>query len=172
MPDFPGLCENAQETPEIRRRRTIIFIIALCEFNERFVNSYVYSSVNRKVRIEVENIYTNIGPEKLRVLVDRFYDIIFNESEITHLFTTDPGLIRDKQYRFLTQFLGGPQLYNEQYGHPRMRQRHGKHIIDNAAKVEWLRCMRKAIDSMGFEIEFADSLYNCFPKLADHMQNH
>lgn len=73
---------------------------------------------------------------------------------------------------FLTQFLGGPQLYNEQYGHPRMRMRHMPHRIDEAAKNEWLRCMRQAINEMDFTPELADALYNCFPRVADHMQNH
>lgn len=73
---------------------------------------------------------------------------------------------------FLTQFLGGPQLYNEQFGHPRMRMRHLPHKIDEAAKVEWLRCMRQAIDEMEFEEGIGDALYSVFPRVADHMQNH
>lgn len=119
----------------------------------------------------METIYSKIGPERLRRLVDQFYDIVLNDSAIAHLFRTDEKIIRDKQFKFLTQFLGGPPIYNMEYGHPRMRMRHLPHRIDEAARVEWLRCMRKAIDQMDFDPEFSETLYNCFPKLAAHMKN-
>ena len=119
----------------------------------------------------METLYSKIGPNSLKQLVDTFYDIIFNESTISHLFKNDQSTIRDKQYRFLTQFLGGPQIYTSEYGHPRMRMRHLPHAIDEAARLEWLRCMKFAIDKMNFDPEIADDLYECFPKLAMHMQN-
>ena len=119
----------------------------------------------------METLYTKIRPERLRILVDRFYDLVLTDSTIAHLFTNDPALIRDKQYRFLTQFLGGPPLYTSEYGHPRMRMRHAPHAIDEAARVEWLRCMKQAISEMDFEPELGEALYNCFPPVAAHMQN-
>ena len=64
----------------------------------------------------METIYAKIGPKRLRQLVDKFYDIVFFDSEIAHLFDSDKSHIRDKQYRFLTQFLGGPGLYTEKFG--------------------------------------------------------
>ena len=119
----------------------------------------------------MQTLYTKIGPEKLKAIVDRFYDRVFEKSKISHLFKTDKSVIRDKQYQFLTQFLGGPQLYSETYGHPRMRMRHAPHVIDNAAKEEWLRCMRIAIDEIIDDSDLADALYNCFPQVASHMVN-
>lgn len=119
----------------------------------------------------MDTIYSKIGPERLRQLVDKFYDIVFNESSISHLFKTDQNVVRDKQYRFLSQFLGGPQLYSEEYGHPRMRARHLPHPIGQSEKDEWLRCMRMAIDKMNFEGDLGDVLYNCFPQVAQHMVN-
>lgn len=119
----------------------------------------------------METIYSKIGPERLKVLVNTFYNIVFNESSIAHLFQGDRDLVRDKQFCFLSQFLGGPPLYNEKYGQPRMRARHLPHPIGEAEKNEWLRCMRSAIDSMQFEGELGNALYNCFPQLAQHMMN-
>ena len=52
-----------------------------------------------------------------------------------------------------------------------MKLRHMPHSIDESARIEWLRCMRRAIDEMDFEPELGDELYNYFPKLAAHMQN-
>jgi hemoglobin len=104
-------------------------------------------------------------------MVNRFYDIVFEDSSISHLFSAERTLIREKQLLFLTQFLGGPQRYTEKYGQPKMRARHLPHAIGNAEKEEWLRCMRLAIDSMEFEENLGDALYACFPPVAQHMVN-
>ncbi len=119
----------------------------------------------------MESLYTKIGPIELRGIVDRFYDIVFDDSAISHLFKTEKSQIREKQYKFLTQFLGGPPLYSAEYGHPKMRIRHLPHRIDQAAKEEWLRCMRKAIDESGLDKQLGDALFNCFPAVAQHMVN-
>lgn len=118
----------------------------------------------------METLFEKIGPQKLKRLVNLFYDEI-QRSSIQHLFQTDMSIVRDKQYMFLTQFLGGPQLYSNQYGHPKMRMRHLPHAIDQEAAIEWLRCMRSAIDQEFEDKELGNALYNCFPKLAEHMIN-
>ncbi len=119
----------------------------------------------------MDTLYSKIGPASLKKLVNTFYDIVFDESSISHLFTNEKSSIRDKQYRFLTQFLGGPQLYTSEYGQPKMRMRHAPHAIDETARIEWLRCMKLAISKMDFEPELGEALYNCFPRVAAHMQN-
>lgn len=119
----------------------------------------------------METLYTKIGPDKLQELVDNFYDLVLGDSKIKHLFDLENTQIREKQYKFLTQFLGGPQLYTQDFGHPKMRARHMPHVIDEAAKDEWLKCMRIAIDKTGFEKDLGDALYNCFPQVAAHMMN-
>lgn len=120
----------------------------------------------------MNSLYSKIGPIRLRQVVDAFYDRVFVNETLAPLFLTDKSVIRDKQYKFLTQFLGGPQLYSQEYGHPKMRMRHLPHVIDAKAKDEWLKCMREAIDSIAFEDGLGDALYNCFPAVAAHMQNH
>ncbi len=119
----------------------------------------------------MKTLYESIGQERLKIVIDRFYDIVFFESSISHLFKTDQQVVREKQFMFLTQFLGGPQLYSQKYGHPKMRARHLPHAINEDAKDEWLRCMKIAIDSMNFEDNLGDALYNCFPQIAQHMVN-
>lgn len=120
----------------------------------------------------MNSLYSKIGPVRLRQLVDAFYERVFENEKLSPLFKTDKSVIRDKQYKFLTQFLGGPQLYTMEYGHPKMRMRHLPHVIDSEAKDEWLKCMKEAIQSMDFEDGLDDALYNCFPAVAAHMQNH
>lgn len=118
-----------------------------------------------------KTLYESVGAENLKELVDRFYDHVQNSEIISPLFTGNFDLIKDKQYCFLTQFLGGPALYTEKYGHPRMRIRHLPHAIDQQAKEEWLACMRMAIDSLNLSDGLAEALYNCFPPVAQHMVN-
>lgn len=119
----------------------------------------------------METLFSRIGSEKLRLLVNTFYDLVFDESTISHLFKTGDESIREKQFLFLTQFLGGPTLYSDKHGHPQMKMRHLPHEIGEIEKVEWLRCMKLAIDKMDFEESLKEELYNCFPKVADHMRN-
>jgi len=116
-------------------------------------------------------IYSKLGDEKLQQLLDYFYDTLF-ETEIAHLFDqTEKEVIKDKQFCFLTQFLGGPQRYSEKYGAPKMRQRHQPHKIDENAKNIWLGCMKEAIATLDIDDEFKTALYNCFPLVAQHMVN-
>jgi len=120
----------------------------------------------------METLYSKIGEKKLRELVDTFYDLVFNESSIAHLFkATSQVSIREKQFLFLTQLLGGPALYSNQFGHPKMRMRHLAHAIGKEEKEEWLRCMKLAIDRMNFDEDLSNQLYNVFPKIAEHMRN-
>jgi len=120
----------------------------------------------------MKTLYEEIGQERLFQTIDRFYDILFTTSSIKHLFNSEMQVsIRNKQKLFLTQFLGGPQLYTQEFGHPKMKLRHMPHEVTNEAKDEWLRCMKLGIDSMEFENGLGDALYNCFPQVANHMVN-
>ena len=115
--------------------------------------------------------YDRLGPERLDLLVSAFYQNIQADPILAPLFPDDIAPVREKQRLFLTQFLGGPPLYSEQYGHPRMRMRHMPHRIDERAVKRWLQCMWHAIDSLDLEPAFKQELFASFPRLAVHMQN-
>ena len=118
-----------------------------------------------------QTVYTLLGAENLKLLVDNFYDKVVEHTAIKHLFVNDINEIKTKQYYFLTQFLGGPDLYSENIGQPKMRMRHMPHKITEEAKDAWLECMRLAIDKLPIEQNLKFTLYNCFPMLAAHMVN-
>jgi len=121
----------------------------------------------------METFYEKIGEERLKQVITNFYNLVFQSPVISPLFkTTDREIIQEKQIKFLTQFLGGPHLYSREYGHPKMRMRHLPHKIDVHAKNEWLKCMRKAIDTVFIEDKkLGDSFYTIFPPIAQHMVN-
>ena len=70
------------------------------------------------------SLYDRIGPEALAELVSRFYDFVAREPLLTPIFPADLTLTAEKQLAFLSGFLGGPPLYHERFGHPRLRARH------------------------------------------------
>jgi hemoglobin len=89
------------------------------------------------------------GDETVRAMADAFYDIIERESPVLRaMLPEDTSGSRQKLYQFLSGWTGGPPLYWEAHGHPRLRLRHSPFPIDAAAADEWARCMRLAIDSV------------------------
>ncbi|MEN9999468.1 MAG: hypothetical protein RI922_2458 [Bacteroidota bacterium] len=120
----------------------------------------------------MDTLYDRIGPDKLKQLVDAFYNFVFANEKIAPLFQNDKEEIKEKQFLFLTQFLGGPSVYSERFGHPKMRARHLPHKITLEAKEEWLKCMRMAIDTLDqLDDQLKVELYVCFPQVAQHMVN-
>jgi hemoglobin len=91
--------------------------------------------------------YEEIGGDaRVRALVDNFYDIIDAESPVLRaMLPSDMSISRQKLYEFLSGWMGGPQLYSERRGHPRLRLRHMPFPIDTHAAEEWTRCMSKAL---------------------------
>ena len=114
------------------------------------------------------------GEEKLRQLVDRFYDLMDSEPEsygIRKLHPQDLSGARQKLFMFLSGWLGGPSLYIEAYGHPMLRARHLPFQIGNAERDQWMSCMVRALKDVGIEAHLANELEQAFAKTADHMRN-
>lgn len=111
------------------------------------------------------------GDETLRKMLDIFYDQVFSHPLIGRLFKTNKNVIKEKQRLFLTQFLGGPQLYSEVYGHPRMRARHLPHPITQDDAYAWLECMAHAINSLEISEDLKQELFARFPRTAYFMVN-
>lgn len=117
------------------------------------------------------SFFDRLGEHNLRILIDRFYDLVFENEQIRHLFKTDKEVIKEKQRLFLTQFLGGPPLYSNVYGHPKLRARHLPHPITQDDAVAWLSCMSAAISSLPIEESFKDELFTRFIQTAMFMVN-
>ena len=114
------------------------------------------------------------GPKALRELVDRFYDLMDLEPEFSELRAMHPPLLdgsRDKLFMFLSGWLGGPDLFVEQFGHPRLRARHLPFAVDTQARDQWVKCMVRAMDEVGVDETLRLSLGVSFFKTADFMRN-
>lgn len=111
------------------------------------------------------------GEETLQKLVDAFYPKVYSDPRLAPLFQGDMELIKEKQRLFLIQFLGGPPLYSDRYGHPMMRARHLPFEITPSRAEAWLDCMRQAMDEIGLTGLIRDYFYERLKLTAYHMVN-
>ena len=120
-------------------------------------------------------LYEQIGGEEaVRSLVTRFYDLMDTSPEAIHVRAThaaDLSDAREKLYLFLTGWTGGPPLYMDKYGHPRLRQRHSPFSIGNIERDEWIWCMYRALDESAIPAENVAFLKTRFKDIADFMRN-
>ena len=114
------------------------------------------------------------GAEKVRDLVDAFYDIMNSDpraAPIRALHPADLTSSREKLFMFLTGWTGGPPLYIERYGHPRLRQRHMPFSIGEAERDQWMYCMIQAMHSLNFDDTLMQKLAEQLYGVADFMRN-
>ena len=124
---------------------------------------------------EKSNLYALIGGEqKLREMVDRFYDLMDLEPEFASIRAMHPNSLegsRDKLFWFLSGWMGGPDLFVEQFGHPKLRARHLPYAIGEAERDQWLRCMAWTMQDVKIEEHLQEHLMASFYKTADWMRN-
>lgn len=114
------------------------------------------------------------GNKGIKNLVEDFYEIMDKDSkvdQIRQMHPKDLTLSKEKLTKFLSGWFGGPNLYWQAYGHPRMRARHMKFTIDASARDQWLACMKMAIQNTKWNQEFKDYTYKSMSDFAHHMQN-
>jgi len=114
------------------------------------------------------------GAEKLRALVDRFYELMDTQQEyyaIRKLHPQDLSGSAEKLYLFLSGWLGGPPLYQQKFGQPFLRARHLPFAIGATERDLWLACMARAMQEVEVEDGLRAALASAFFKTADHMRN-
>lgn len=124
---------------------------------------------------DAATLYDRLGGEAgVRALVDRFYDhmdTLATAQVIRDMHPADLQSSRDKLFMFLSGWTGGPQLYWEAHGHPRLRMRHLPYAIDTEAARQWMVCMIRALDELVEDVSLRESLKLSFVKIAGHMRN-
>ncbi|MEB7675874.1 truncated hemoglobin YjbI [Staphylococcus saprophyticus] len=115
--------------------------------------------------------YEIIGHDALYKMIDHFYYLVKRDDRINHLFPGDFEETSRKQKQFLTQFLGGPNLYTQEHGHPMLKKRHMDFIITNHERDAWLENMAHAIAHVQFPAGVGDYLYERLRLTANHMVN-
>ncbi|MFW5426560.1 MAG: group II truncated hemoglobin [Methylophagaceae bacterium] len=124
---------------------------------------------------EVKTPYERIGGEQaVRQICQSFYQIMCDTPQtqlIRAMHPQDIAISEEKLYLFLTGWLGGPPLYTDKYGHPRLRARHLPFAIGIEERDQWLYCMAQTLKTMNLEELLAEQLMNSFVQTADFMRN-
>lgn len=114
------------------------------------------------------------GEPAVRRLVDRFYQLMDEKYHVQALRDMHPQDLtgsRDKLFKFLSGWLGGPDLFVQEFGHPMLRARHMPFSIDQAARDQWLHCMFEALNEMDVPESLKQQLEVSFFRTADFMRN-
>lgn len=120
--------------------------------------------------------YSHLGGEEaVQLLVDRFYfymDTLPQAAGIRAMHQPDLALANSKLFKFLSGWLGGPNLFMEEFGHPMLRARHFPFSIGESERDQWMLCMNKALaDLPSMNPQLEANIKNALQDLATHMIN-
>jgi len=112
------------------------------------------------------------GEEGMRELMYSFYEIIYT-SEISNFFPQDKvefDKIKVKNTNFFVQLCGGPKVYEEETGgqdlDTYMVRFHDDFSIAEKARIEWLGCMRQALEGYDMDEELKEDFWDYCDKFS------
>lgn len=122
-----------------------------------------------------ETLYQRLGGERgLKQFVDALYDVMDelpSVSRVRAMHPEDLSHARERLFMFLSGMLGGPPLYMEALGPPRMRRKHMHIKIGDKERDQWLICAALATDSMAITDEVGEELMGKLTVMANHLRN-
>ncbi len=119
-----------------------------------------------------ETLYDRVGGMPFFVtLVEHFYDGVETDEILRPMYPEDlePGKVH--LATFLAQYWGGPALYQEIRGHPRLRMRHAPYVITKRARDAWITHMKAAVGSMDMGDEDRADLVGYLDMAAHQLRN-
>ncbi len=119
------------------------------------------------------DVFSRIGEEGFERLVAAFYRRIPHDDILGPMYREDNDLAgAEKRLRdFLVFRFGGPPRYLEERGHPRLRMRHVRFPVDQAARDRWMLLMSQALDEAALPAEVQDFLRKFFEGTATFLIN-
>lgn len=123
--------------------------------------------------IEQTTLYERAGGMPFfEALVGRFYEGVATDEVLRPLYPeADLAPATRRLALFLAQYWGGPRTYDDERGHPRLRQRHFPFAIDAVARDRWLVHMRAAMTELAPPDDVAAELDRYFAMAAEAMRN-
>ena len=122
-----------------------------------------------------DSVYARLGGEPaIHQLVNRFYGLMDELPEawdIRRLHPESLGGSADSLFKYLSGWFGGPPLYVQERGHPRLRMRHNPYRIGTTERDQWLMCMGMALTEQVADLPLRTAVERAFTDLADHMIN-
>ena len=123
--------------------------------------------------MDESDVYSAIGEEGFGKLVAAFYRRVPGDEILGPMYAEDNDLAGAEQRLrdFLIFRFGGPPRYIEERGHPRLRMRHVRFAIDQAARDRWMELMGAALSEAGFPAEIEAGLRSFFDSTATFLIN-
>ncbi len=95
------------------------------------------------------SIFERLGGEQFFVdLVRGFYGRVHDDPVLRPMYPSDLDPAEHRLRLFLMQYFGGPNAYELERGHPRLRLRHMNFVIDQRARDIWLGHMLASLDDV------------------------
>ena len=122
--------------------------------------------------MEEHEVYPVIGSEGFERLVAAFYRQVPGDDLLGPMYPAQDLQGAEQRLRdFLIYRFGGPPLYIEQRGHPRLRMRHAPFPIGQSARDRWIELMNRALEEAAFPDEVQQLLREFFAAMATFMIN-
>ncbi len=124
------------------------------------------------VLVEEHEVFEAIGDDGFTRLIAAFYRQIPGDDILGPMYQGRDLAAAEKRLRdFLIYRFGGPELYIEERGHPRLRMRHAPFVIDQAARNRWMTLMKKALEETKLPADAAQVLETFLASTATAMMN-
>ncbi|NMM11193.1 MAG: group II truncated hemoglobin [Polaromonas sp.] len=114
------------------------------------------------------------GAAGVQQLVLRFYELMDELPEAYAVRRLHPESLKgsaENLFDYLSGWFGGPSLYIQKKGHPRLRMRHNPYAVGPVVRDEWMLCMKQALSEQVADEVFRAQLIDTFTQMADHMVN-
>lgn len=117
-------------------------------------------------------VYSGVGGDQAFFdLVEAFYRGVENDPPLRAQYPADLAPGKKHLAWFLIQRFGGPALFSNERGHPRLRMRHFPFVLDQAARDAWVRHMTAALDEIPAFGPYRDMLLEYFEHTATFLMN-
>ncbi len=122
--------------------------------------------------MEEQQVYSAVGQAGFERLTAAFYRQVPGDDVLGPMYPAhDLEGARQRLRDFLIGRFGGPQIYIEQRGHPRLRMRHAPFAIGPAARDRWLQLMTRALNESGLPEEPRQILQSFFESTTTFLIN-
>lgn len=111
--------------------------------------------------------------EGIIALVDRFYNLMDSLPEaktLRDMHAEDLAESKQKLVYFLSGWLRGPKLYSAHFGAISLPVAHRHLPVDRETMESWLLCMERAMEQMGYPVEFREYLISKFATPAESIR--
>ena len=122
-----------------------------------------------------QTFYDEIGGMPvIERIVARFYAGVATDDVLGPMYPTEDladGSAARRLTLFLAQYWGGPNVYSQERGHPRLRMRHVPFAVTPTAREHWLRHFRAGLDEAALTPEQDAKFWGYVTYAAEFMLN-